>query len=232
MSEKEQYVAWLHPAGTIRLDEHLVQRFSIPVLAPPPPLSAYLKIYLSQHLIHIISLLEVRFVHELCSDWHAPYTEFIAPYSMSRWNPLKFTSLRNFHSWICTAQHIHARTSVTSYTSVNIYNLNSHLAHFNALWMDAHYKFASNWNHVGISCDVHFAGHLRSNRTNFWSNKSNIRNVQSGGGWGARTGIENRWSSETDKNQPAQEPRTHSPSWLAACLLSLSRSLAFCLWLR
>ncbi len=46
------------------------------------------------------------------------------------------------------------------------------------------YKFASNWNHVGISCDVHFAGHLRSNRTNFWSNKSNIRNVQSGGGLG------------------------------------------------
>ncbi len=26
--------------------------------------------------------------------------------------------------------------------------------------------FASNWNHGGISCDVHFAGHLRSNRTN------------------------------------------------------------------
>ncbi len=43
------------------------------------------------------------------------------------------------------------------------------------------YTFASNWNHGGISCDVHFAGHLRSNRTNIWSDKSNIRNVQSGG---------------------------------------------------
>ncbi len=42
----------------------------------------------------------------------------------------------------------------------------------------------SNWNHGGISCDVHFAGHLRSNRTNVWSDKSNIRNVQSGGARG------------------------------------------------
>ncbi len=31
---------------------------------------------------------------------------------------------------------------------------------------------------------VHFAGHLRSNRTNVWSDKSNIRNVQSGGARG------------------------------------------------
>ncbi len=50
-----------------------------------------------------------------------------------------------------------------------------------------HYEwntFASNWNHGGISCDVHFAGHLRSNRTNVWSDKSNIRNVQSSGARG------------------------------------------------
>ncbi len=53
--------------------------------------------------------------------------------------------------------------------------------------------FALNWNHGGISCDVHFTGHLHSNRTNIWSDKSNIRNVQRGGGGGARTGIENRW---------------------------------------
>ncbi len=45
-------------------------------------------------------------------------------------------------------------------------------------------KFASNWNHGRISCDVHFAGHLRSNRTNIWSDKSNIRNMQSGGARG------------------------------------------------
>ncbi len=58
------------------------------------------------------------------------------------------------------------------------------------------YTFASNWNHGGISCDVHFAGHLRSNRTNIWSDKSNIRNMQSERG--ARTGIENHWSMVTE----------------------------------
>ncbi len=51
-------------------------------------------------------------------------------------NPLKFTLFLNIHSWICAAQRLHARTSVTSYTSVNIYNFNSRLAHFNALWME------------------------------------------------------------------------------------------------
>ncbi len=197
---------------------YLDQRFSIPVLAPPR--SAYFAcLSLLTHLIQIISLLEVRSVHELCSDWHAPYTGSIAPYTVSiapytasiapytgsiapytgsiapytvsiapytgsiapysvhcslhsvhcslhsvhcslhsvhcslhsvhcslhrvhcsllpeQGNPLKFTLFRNIHSWICAAQHLHARTSVTSYTSVNIYNLNSRLAHFNALWME------------------------------------------------------------------------------------------------
>ncbi len=51
-------------------------------------------------------------------------------------NPLKFTLFLNIHSWICAAQRLQARTSVTSYTSVNIYNFNSRLAHFNALWME------------------------------------------------------------------------------------------------
>ncbi len=75
-------------------------------------------------------------MHELCSDWHAPYTGSIAPYSLSRGNPLKFTLFRNIHSWICATQRLHARTSLTSYTFVNIYNFNSRLAHFNALWME------------------------------------------------------------------------------------------------
>ncbi len=88
------------------------------------------------HLNQIISLLEVRSMHELCSDWHAPYTVSIAPYSLSRGNPLKFTSFRNINSWICAVQRLHARTSVTSYTSVNLYNFNSRLAHFIALWME------------------------------------------------------------------------------------------------
>ncbi len=39
------------------------------------------------------------------------------------------------------------------------------------------YTFALNWNHGGISCDVHFAGHLRLNRTNVWTDKRNIQSV-------------------------------------------------------
>ncbi len=98
----------------------LNQRFSIPVLAPHR--STYFScLSLLTHLIQIISSLEVRSMNELCSDWHAPYTVSIAPYSLSRGKPLKFTSLQNIHSWICVAQHLYARTSVTSYTSVNIY---------------------------------------------------------------------------------------------------------------
>ncbi len=43
---------------------------------------------------------------------------------------------KSIHSLICAAQRLHAQTSVTSYTSVNIYNFSSRLAHFNALWME------------------------------------------------------------------------------------------------
>ncbi len=123
----------------------------------------------------------MRSMNELCSDWHAPYTVSIAPYSLSRGKPLKFTSLQNIHSWICVAQHLYARTSVTSYTSVNIYNLNSRLAHFNALWMEYVRFELESWRNI-VWCPLALAsGHLRSNRTNVWSDKSNIRNVQSGG---------------------------------------------------
>ncbi len=63
----------------LKLLKSIGQRFSIPVLAPPR--SAYFAcLSLLTHLIQIISLLEVRSVHELCSDWHAPYT---APYTVS-----------------------------------------------------------------------------------------------------------------------------------------------------
>ncbi len=88
----------------------------------------------------------------------------------------------NIHSWICAAQRLHARTSVTSYTSVNIYNFNSRLAHFSALWME--YIRSLRAGIMEEYPDVHFAGHLRSNRTNIWSDKSNIRHMQSGGARG------------------------------------------------
>ncbi len=62
--------------------------------SPRAPRSAYFAcLSLLTHLIQIISLLEVRSMHELCSDWHAPYTGSIAPYSLSReicWSLLYF----------------------------------------------------------------------------------------------------------------------------------------------
>ncbi len=152
--------------------------------SPRAPRSAYLAcLSLLTHLIQIISLLEVPSMHELCSDWHAPYTGSIAPYSLSRGNLLKFTLFRNIHSWICATQRLHVRTSVTSYTSVNIFNF-KFTSRTLQCTMNGIYTFASNWNHGGISCDVHLTGHLSSNRTNIWSDKSNIRNMQSRGARG------------------------------------------------
>ncbi len=40
----------------------------------PPPYIFCMSLSLLTHLFQIISSLEVRSVHELCSDWHAPYT--------------------------------------------------------------------------------------------------------------------------------------------------------------
>ncbi len=48
----------------------------------------------------IISSLEVRSMNELCSDWHASYTVSIAPYSLSRGKPLKFTYFTSEHSFM------------------------------------------------------------------------------------------------------------------------------------
>ncbi len=41
---------------------------------------------------------------ELDGMRYDPYTVFIAPYSLSWENPLKFTSLQNINSWICAVQ--------------------------------------------------------------------------------------------------------------------------------
>ncbi len=56
--------------------------------SPRTPPAYFACLSLLTHLIQIISSLEVRSVHELCFDWHAPYKVSIAPYSLSRGNPL------------------------------------------------------------------------------------------------------------------------------------------------
>ncbi len=58
----------LPPAYFICAWHDLHQLFSIPV--PPPPS------YFACLSFQIISSLEVCSVHELCSDWHAPYTQW------------------------------------------------------------------------------------------------------------------------------------------------------------
>ncbi len=75
---KSNIWSMIHSFIWICLQMSLKQRFSIPVLAPPR--SAYFTcLSLLTHLIQIISSLEVRSMHELCSDLHAPYTGPLLP---------------------------------------------------------------------------------------------------------------------------------------------------------
>ncbi len=110
----------------------LEQRFSIPVLAPPPPpplcifcISLFVNTPDSDNQL-VRSVLRAWTVFRLTCSLHRVHWSLLP----EQGNPLKFTSFRNSHSWICAAQRLHARTSVASYTSVNIYNFNSRLAHF------------------------------------------------------------------------------------------------------
>ncbi len=91
-----------------------------------------LRVHCSLHSVHC-SLHRVHCsLHRVHCSLHRVHCSLLP----EQGNPLKFTLFLNIHSWICAAQRLHARTSVTSYTSVNIYNFNSRLAHFNALWME------------------------------------------------------------------------------------------------
>ncbi len=73
-------------------EQHILHAHSSPYLlsaevlnsSPRPPRSAYFAcLSLLTHLIQVISSLEVHSVHEVCSDWHAPYTVSIAPYTVT-----------------------------------------------------------------------------------------------------------------------------------------------------
>ncbi len=115
----------------------------------------------------------------------------IAPYSLSRGNPLKFTSFLNIHSWICAARRLHARTSVTSYTSVNIYNFNSRLAHFNALWMEYIRSLRT-----GIMAEYPVMSTSQGTCVRIEQTSEAIRVTYEICREDARTGIENCWSSQ------------------------------------
>ncbi len=117
---------------------------------------------------------------------HGPYTVSIAPYSLSRGNPLKFTSLRNIHSRICTAQRLHTQTKLTREVWHNIpLYINTIYIHVSHTSMPFEWNIyvcieLKSWRNI-LWCDVYFAGHLKSNSTNIWSDKRNVQNVQSGG---------------------------------------------------
>ncbi len=104
-------------------------------------------------------------------------------------NPLKFTLFRNIHSWICAAQRLHARTSVISYTSVNIYNFNSRLAHFNALWMEYIRSLRTGNMEKFRVMSTSQGTYVRIEQT---SEAIRVTYEICRAGGGARTGIENR----------------------------------------
>ncbi len=85
-------------------------------------------------------------------------------------------------------QRLHARTSVTSYTSVNIYNFNSHLAHFNALWLE---YIRSLW--TGIMAEYPVMSTSQGTYVRIEQTSEAIRvTYEIRRAEGARTGIENR----------------------------------------
>ncbi len=166
----------------ISYDAFSLSRTEVLNSSPPPPPAYFAYLSLLTHLIQIINLLEVCSMHELCSDWHAPYTGSIAPYSLSRGNLLKFTSFRNIQS--------HARTSVTSYTSVNIHNFNSRLAHFNALWMEYIRLLRT-----GIMAEYPVMSTSQGTYVRIEQTSEAIRvTYEICRAGGARTGIDNHWS--------------------------------------
>ncbi len=107
-------------------------------------------------------------------------------------NPLKFTLFLNIHSWICAARRLHARMSVTSYTSVNIYNVNSRLAHFNALWMEYIHSLRTGIMEEYPVMSTSQGTYVPTEQT---SEAIRVTYEICRAGGGARTGIENRCTS-------------------------------------
>ncbi len=106
------------------------------------------------------------------------------------------------HSFMdCTAQRLHARTSVTSYTS-DIYNLNSRLAHLYALWMEYVRFELESWRNILMSTSQ--GTYVRIEQTSE-AIRVTYQMCVCVCVWGGGAGIENRWF-------------THSVSSSRSCL--------------
>ncbi len=103
-------------------------------------------------------------------------TRSIAPYSLRReirWSLLHFGTF--IHGFALRNVFTHGR--VWHHIPLNI-QFNSRLAHFNALWMDIRSLRTGIMEYPVMSLRTA----LTFNRTNIWRDKSNIPNMQSGGG--------------------------------------------------
>ncbi len=144
-------------------------------LAPNPPpifcMSLFVNTPDSDHQ-HIRSALRALTVFRLTCSLHRVHCSLLPEQGKSV--VVYFTSEHSF--MVCTARRLQAQMSAISNTVPLIYTILIHVLH---TYMHFEWNtFDSNWNHGRISCDVHFAGHLRS------------KCAEQGG---ARTGIENRW---------------------------------------
>ncbi len=105
---------------------------------------------------HIRSALRALTVFRLTCSLHRVHCSLLPEQGKSV--VVYFTSEHSF--MVCTAQRLQAQMSAISNTVPLIYTILIHVSH---TYMRFEWNtFDSNWNRGGISCDVHFAGHLRS----------------------------------------------------------------------
>ncbi len=144
----------LPPAYFICAWHDLHQRFSIPVLTPP----YFACLSHVTHLIQIINSLEVRSVHELCfrltCSLHRVHCSLLPEQGKSV--VVYFTSEHSF--MVCTAQRLQAQMSECDikYSTSDIYNFNSRLAHLYALWMEYIRFELESWRNIQW-CSLHRA---------------------------------------------------------------------------
>ncbi len=166
---------------TKELSNTIEQRFSIPVLAPPrSAYFAYLSVNTPDSDNQLVrSALHAWTVFRLTCSLHRVYCSLLPEQRKS--TEVYFISEHSFMDLRCATSSRMDECDIIYLCKYIQFKFTSctFICTLNGI-----YTFASNWNHGGMSCDVHFTGHLHLNRTNIWNDKSNIRNMQSRGARG------------------------------------------------